>query len=360
MTAVAPPPNVHSVPRSWNGQNLDSMTSELFIPRGGKPHRYPMPQSASTGSLDTHGGNIGNGNWVSSLGGKKKGTSRAATVGGVLVNGNGMVGWPKSDANHVRTNGSISSQSPGPNGIHQPGPILPSQHLMGNGQMQQNGHPQTVYLMLISLNGTFDRKQIPLPYYPEILRIGRQTNAKTTPTPINGYFDSKVLSRQHAEVWADKVTNKVWIRDVKSSNGTFVNGQRLSPENQESEAHELHSEDVLELGIDIVGEDNKTIVHHKVAARVEHAGVHVGNFDMNFGDIDPMVNGSMMPAHGSNPNLRMRTGSQSSRGGTMQNGNGPAGPAHRQQQIMMAPVSMEMVVKKLNVCRPGFHSHDRH
>ncbi|CAO3656465.1 unnamed protein product [Mucor hiemalis] len=32
------------------------------------------------------------------------------------------------------------------------------------------------------------------------LRIGRQTSQKTTPTAYNGYFDSKVLSRQHAEI----------------------------------------------------------------------------------------------------------------------------------------------------------------
>lgn len=36
------------------------------------------------------------------------------------------------------------------------------------------------------------------------IRIGRQTSAKTVPTAHNGYFDSKVLSRQHAEIWCDK------------------------------------------------------------------------------------------------------------------------------------------------------------
>jgi len=296
---------------------------------------------------------MANGGWVTSLGGmggKKKGTSRA----GGTANGNGTVGWPKTDMNHARTNGvgSITSQTPSPvNGIHQPGPILPSQHLM-SGPLTQNGQPQQSFLMLLPLNGTFERKQIPLPFLPETLRIGRQTNTKTIPTQTNGFFDSKVLSRQHAEVWADKITGKVWIRDVKSSNGTFVNGQRLSQENQESEAHELRTEDVLELGIDIVGEDNKTIVHHKVAARVEHAGAHVGNFELNFGDIDPLINGPLIGppnGHGSAQNsARGRNGSQSSRG-SVTNGNGAAGPGHRQQPIMMAPVSMEMVVKRLNV-----------
>ncbi|OSX63155.1 hypothetical protein POSPLADRAFT_1138902, partial [Postia placenta MAD-698-R-SB12] len=43
---------------------------------------------------------------------------------------------------------------------------------------------------------------------------------------------------------------------------------RLSPEGVESEPFELKSDDIVEFGIDIVGEDNKTIIHHKVAARV--------------------------------------------------------------------------------------------
>ncbi|KAF8538004.1 hypothetical protein BDD12DRAFT_886361 [Trichophaea hybrida] len=349
MTAVAQPPNVHPVPRSWNGaQDLHSMTSEIFMPRSKGSQRYSSQSSSSVSSLD-NSSSMANGGWVTSLGGKKKGTSRASGT----ANGNGTVGWPKTDLNHARTNGvgSITSQTPSTvNGIHQPGPILPSQHLM-NGPLTQNGQPQPSFLMLLPLNATFERKQIPLPFFPETLRIGRQTNNKTIPTQTNGFFDSKVLSRQHAEVWADKHTGKVWIRDIKSSNGTFVNSQRLSQENQDSEPHELRTEDVLELGIDIVGEDNKTIVHHKVAARVEHAGAHVGNFELNFNDIDPLINGPLMGppnSHGSAQNsARGRNGSQSSRG-SVTNGNGAAGPGHRQQPIMMAPVSMEMVVKRLN------------
>ncbi|KIM79867.1 hypothetical protein PILCRDRAFT_823052 [Piloderma croceum F 1598] len=98
------------------------------------------------------------------------------------------------------------------------------------------------------------------------VKIGRQTNARTVPAENNGYFDSKVLSRQHAEVWEENA--KIFIKDVKSSNGTFINGERLSPEGLESQPYELKSDDIVEFGIDIVGEDNKTIIHHKVAARV--------------------------------------------------------------------------------------------
>ncbi|KAJ3713787.1 SMAD/FHA domain-containing protein [Lentinula raphanica] len=88
----------------------------------------------------------------------------------------------------------------------------------------------------------------------------------TTPGEQNGYFDSRVLSRQHAEVWEEG--NKIFIKDLKSSNGTFINENRLSPEGLESDPVELHSDDVVEFGIDIVGEDNTTVVRHKVAARV--------------------------------------------------------------------------------------------
>lgn len=213
-------------------------------------------------------------------------------------------------------------------------------------------------LYLLSMNGTFERKTISVPYYPDSLRIGRQTNAKTVPTPANGFFDSKVLSRQHAEIWADR-QGKVWIRDVKSSNGTFVNGARLSAENRDSEPHELQTQDHLELGIDIVSEDQKTVVHHKVAAKVEHAG-YLGSsnnvLEMNFGDLDPANGAMMLPSQGP-MQMRGRSSSQGSVGS-----NGRLGPptsvagsqmsAISQQRPMnfwLTPVTTEQIVKRLTV-----------
>ncbi|KAG0638322.1 hypothetical protein HOY80DRAFT_888097 [Tuber brumale] len=353
MTAVAQAPNFHSVPRSWNGSgqgNLNSMTHDevarIFI----KGQRSSSISSVSSSTSGTSNGSEAS--WGNSVNGKKKGVGRAATRG---VNG----AWAtKSDMMRVpggsnqTQGGLLTGSNSSINGNHQAMPILPSQHLI-SGQTQQNGGPlPPSYLMLLPLNGTFDRKFIPLPYWPDTLRIGRQTNNKTTPTQNNGYFDSKVLSRQHAEVWAEKLNGRVWIRDIKSSNGTFVNGQRLSQENRDSEPHELRAEDVLELGIDIVGEDNKTIIHHKVAARVEHAGLqtpNVGNFDLNFADIDPMNTVSIMNSQNNsaplqNTSIRGRSGSQGSRSSVMSGG--PA--SHRQPQMMITPVTMEMVVKKLS------------
>lgn len=123
-------------------------------------------------------------------------------------------------------------------------------------------------LHLYPLNDTFVSKQINLAptNSREHIKIGRYSNNKTVPSPVNGYFDSKVLSRAHAEVWYEN--EKVYIKDIKSSNGTFINGTRLSPESQESEPFELHSEDVVDFGIDILTDDNKDILHRRVACRV--------------------------------------------------------------------------------------------
>lgn len=67
---------------------------------------------------------------------------------------------------------------------------------------------QAVYpaLYLYPLNDSFVPKHISL-LHNQRVKIGRQTNAKTAPAERNGFFDSKVLSRQHAEVWEEN--NKV-------------------------------------------------------------------------------------------------------------------------------------------------------
>jgi hypothetical protein len=242
----------------------------------------------------------------------------------------------------------------------QPSPVQPQmvpQQGMGVRPGAEGMPSSQPVLHLLSLNGTFERKTIGVPFYPDSLRIGRQTNQKTIPTPANGFFDSKVLSRQHAEIWADRM-GKIFIRDVKSSNGTFVNGTRLSQENRESEPHELQTGDHLELGIDIVSEDQKTVVHHKVAAKVEHAGFVSPSsnvLDMNFGDLDPANGGSMMGSQQNGIPFRGRQGSN-----TSMTGNGRAMPVANvaaaqmngmpgRQGFILNSVTADHIVKRLHV-----------
>ncbi|RMZ81138.1 hypothetical protein DV738_g2453, partial [Chaetothyriales sp. CBS 135597] len=271
--------------------------------------------------------------------------------------------WPVSKAestsglSSARANGSVQLSAKGP-----VQPALPVQNTQVNGLRPSNatGAPETgAILALQPINGTFDRKQIHVPFFPDVLRVGRQTNAKTVPTPTNGYFDSKVLSRQHAEVWAER-SGKVWIRDVKSSNGTFVNGQRLSHENKESDPHELHAHDTLELGIDIVSEDQKTIVHHKVSARVEYVGLPAASnnvLDLSFGDLDPSHSASLLPSPMSAPMMHSR----SRPGPGLSNGRSSGPPSLASSQIgpgqgrqmnfwgQTTPLSVEQLVKSISV-----------
>ncbi|PPQ83387.1 hypothetical protein CVT25_003838 [Psilocybe cyanescens] len=128
--------------------------------------------------------------------------------------------------------------------------------------------PLLSLLYLYPLNNTWALKHIALTSLHT--KIGRQTSSKTAPREQNEFFDSKVLSRQHAEVWEEV--------------------ERLSSKRHESDPFELKSDNIIvcpsfrpllfflspcsllppsqDLGIDIAGEDNKVIIHHKVATRV--------------------------------------------------------------------------------------------
>ncbi|KAI0848479.1 hypothetical protein F5Y00DRAFT_238432 [Daldinia vernicosa] len=379
MTAVASPPTFaqHTRP-AWsingghagqiNSMNPDEL-NRMLLPRKNLQRNNSSSSISSNSSVSststiattgsqTNGNSVPNsgdmGAWNNGTGTRKRPQPKAPWP---TPKPDAQSDFVRMSAGRPQLVGGINGSAP----MHSPSPVLPSQGMIGAQQGMSRPMAESLtggnqpVLYLLSLNGTFERKTISVPFSPETLRIGRQTNAKTVPTPINGFFDSKVLSRQHAEIWADR-QGKIWIRDVKSSNGTFVNGTRLSQENRESEPHELQTNDHLELGIDIVSEDQKTIVHHKVAAKVEHAGFLSPSsnlLDMNFGDLDP-ANGSMMMMgpQGGLP-ARPRTGSQASMasngrivaGGSMMGSQGNV--MGHQRGLFFSPISTEQIVKRL-------------
>ncbi len=61
----------------------------------------------------------------------------------------------------------------------------------------------------------------------------------------------RTLQRWESVTWrvlvcvADPKLEQIYIKDVKSSNGTFINGERLSPEGVESDPYELKSDDIV-------------------------------------------------------------------------------------------------------------------
>ncbi|KAK7062719.1 hypothetical protein VNI00_000207 [Paramarasmius palmivorus] len=79
-------------------------------------------------------------------------------------------------------------------------------------------------------------------------------------------FKSKVVSRAHAEISVDS-TGKFWIKDTKSSSGTFLNHMRLSPANTESRAHQVRDGDILQLGVDYQGGTED--IYKSVKIRIE-------------------------------------------------------------------------------------------
>ncbi|KAG8794624.1 hypothetical protein FRC17_008266 [Serendipita sp. 399] len=101
---------------------------------------------------------------------------------------------------------------------------------------------QYAVLILDSINDSFKSKCINLAGgWP--LMIGRHIDAETVPTDENGYFSSSVVSRRHAEIWKEAGT--IWIQDLGSSNGTYINGVRLSEEGVNSIPFELKTDDEL-------------------------------------------------------------------------------------------------------------------
>ncbi|KAF9391975.1 hypothetical protein CPC16_003734 [Podila verticillata] len=82
-----------------------------------------------------------------------------------------------------------------------------------------------------------------------VLKIGRFTDKQTLPNRVT--FKSKVVSRGHAEIYTE--LGKFYIRDTKSSSGTFLNHTRLSPPGVESKPAQLKDGDVVQLGVDYQG-----------------------------------------------------------------------------------------------------------
>jgi pSer/pThr/pTyr-binding forkhead associated (FHA) protein len=94
-----------------------------------------------------------------------------------------------------------------------------------------------------------------------VLSIGRQVIKDGQPvikgskpaSEDNIWFNSKVVSRNHAELWMKDY--QIYIRDIGSSSGTFLNKMRLSPSGKESRPYAITQGDIIQLGIDFKGKN---------------------------------------------------------------------------------------------------------
>ncbi|XP_072237637.1 sarcolemma associated protein a isoform X5 [Leuresthes tenuis] len=104
-------------------------------------------------------------------------------------------------------------------------------------------------------------------YLDEPVKIGRSV-ARCRPAQNNATFDCKVLSRNHALVWFDHKTGKFYLQDTKSSNGTFINSQRLSRGSEESPPCEVLSGDIIQFGVDVT-ENTRKVTHGCIVSTVK-------------------------------------------------------------------------------------------
>ncbi|CAI4058487.1 Vps64p SKDI_04G4200 [Saccharomyces kudriavzevii IFO 1802] len=144
--------------------------------------------------------------------------------------------------------------------------------------LSNNRKKHTHIIILKSLNATFETKFLVVPFKPDGLKLGRPVTNNLNKNnsaskrdlfsqqvrPDNGNFDSRVLSRNHACLSCDPTTGKIYIRDLKSSNGTYVNGVKIDQNDVE-----LKVGDTVDLGTDI---DTK-FEHRKISAYVEEVSV---------------------------------------------------------------------------------------
>ncbi len=111
-----------------------------------------------------------------------------------------------------------------------------------------------------------------LPHEDCVIRVGRYSERDANPNPPPNVpssapvgFKSKVVSRRHCEFWC---SNGQWyIKDVKSSSGTFLNHIRLSQPSVESRPFPVNDGDVIQLGIDFRG--GEEMIFRCVKIRVE-------------------------------------------------------------------------------------------
>jgi pSer/pThr/pTyr-binding forkhead associated (FHA) protein len=111
-----------------------------------------------------------------------------------------------------------------------------------------------------------------LPTGKEVIKVGRYSERDNQPpqaahapsaAPVG--FKSKVVSRRHCEFWC--AGGRWYIKDVKSSSGTFLNHIRLSSPGTESRPFPINDGDIVQLGIDFKG--GEEMIFRCVKIRVE-------------------------------------------------------------------------------------------
>ncbi|KAK6746740.1 hypothetical protein RB195_000169 [Necator americanus] len=126
-------------------------------------------------------------------------------------------------------------------------------------------HGPYVVLSPIAKSHPFEERRAHVGPDDDPLKIGRAV-ARLKAAKDNAIFDCKVLSRNHAVL--SYRNGGFFLRDTKSSNGTFVNNERLAVTGEESEARQIFTGDIIQFGVEIVENSNK-VAHGCIYAMVQ-------------------------------------------------------------------------------------------
>jgi E3 ubiquitin-protein ligase DMA1/2 len=106
------------------------------------------------------------------------------------------------------------------------------------------------------------------------LHIGRFTDSMGLPA-VNDLgsntlaFESKVVSRAHAEIWVES-GGRFFVKDTKSSSGTFLNHVRLSTANTKFRPFQIKDGDILQFGVTGVDyREGTEVIHKSVEIKIE-------------------------------------------------------------------------------------------
>ncbi|EGW34969.1 uncharacterized protein SPAPADRAFT_130988, partial [Spathaspora passalidarum NRRL Y-27907] len=136
------------------------------------------------------------------------------------------------------------------------------------------------YVTLLPLNDTFIKKHLPVAIYPETTKLGRPTGTKHKPDITNGYFDSRVLSRNHAQIYIDSKSGKLMLQDLGSSNGTYLNDIRLG-----NDPVEIKVGDIVCLGFNVQAEST----HKQISLKIDKINV-ISSGSLSDDGFDSLVN----------------------------------------------------------------------
>ncbi|KAI9013360.1 SMAD/FHA domain-containing protein, partial [Phycomyces nitens] len=111
-----------------------------------------------------------------------------------------------------------------------------------------------------------------------VIKLGRFAERAMAENHLS--FKSKVVSRSHCEIRMEH-DGKLYVRDTRSSSGTFLNHVRLSPANQESKNTEIKDGDIVQLGVDYQGGLDEIYRSVKMRFEVNHTQNQTNSYSVS-------------------------------------------------------------------------------